>query len=88
MILTPAQAQAAYAAMSALNNVSCTSGIELSFVGDAPRPDDPDQAGWHLLHLREDAGGEITVQSGPRPRPTATERHASQAAFASAYELT
>lgn len=87
MILAPAQAQAMYAAMCALNNVSCTSGSELTFVGDKHAPLDPDDGGWHLLRLIEDAGGEITVQSGPQGRPTATEHHASQAAFASAYAL-
>lgn len=87
MILAPAQAQAMYAAMCALNNVSCTSGIELAFVGDKPAPLDPDDGGWHLLRLVEAAGGEITLQSGPPGRPTATEHYASQAAFASAYGL-
>lgn len=84
MILTPAQAKAAYDALCALNNVSVTSGAEVHFVGTRAGCED---SPWHLLSIVEDAGGEVTVASGPRGRRREVVTYPSQAAFAAAYGL-
>lgn len=82
MILKKSQAEAIYSAMCALNNVSHTAGVQVSFVAY-----DDDAEGPCRLTVVEDAGGRVEVLQGPTPKPTAVERHTNYAAFAATYGL-
>jgi hypothetical protein len=81
-ILNPSQANAVYAAVCALNDVSWNSGIELSFAGG-----DADSEAARFTYA-ENAGGEVVVFRGPAmSRSVVRENYPDQAAFAAAYNL-
>lgn len=82
LILNQSQAEAVYSAMCALNEVSHTAGVQVSFVGYGD-----DDEGPSRITVVEDAGGHVEVIQGPTPHPIAVERHANQSALASAYGL-
>lgn len=84
MILSQAQAQAVYAAMCALNNISANPGIEISFVGLTPDDEDSPMARFDVMEL---ASGQIYICTGPSFQLERKEFHESQAAFAEAYGL-
>lgn len=72
MILTPAQAEAIYSAMCALNNI-CATGM--AGIGDHAAPDFI-TVNWH--------DGDVEIRRGFGGLP---ERHTNQSAFATAYGL-
>lgn len=85
LLLTHPQAQAAYAAMCALNNISYAKGIKLSFVGDCHTDDgEGDISRFDVIELID---GRIYVCCGPSLQLERKEFHDSQAAFAQAYGL-
>jgi hypothetical protein len=74
MILNHAQAEAAYSAMCALNNVGGRIDVSVPASGSQPK-----QWGW--ITVRENLVGEILVQG------CGTEIYDDQAAFAIAYRV-